>query len=184
MLSDILVRYLEFYPKELQQLKLLRQQIGNNEFLDDRRNFTGHVTAGAIILSADRKRVLLIHHKAYDQWQQPGGHWEKEEASPLDAAKREGEEETGIRLAKNITRDPEFPLVPFDIDSHPVPARPDKDEPPHHHHDFRYVFVTDNYKTNHQVEEVLSTEWTLLDDPKTKIIRRSIKKLRDANIIA
>lgn len=184
MLDDILSRYLEFYPEERQQLELLQQQINADESLDDRRNFKGHITAGAIILSADKKKILLIHHKAYDEWQQPGGHWEKDEASPLEAAKREGEEETGIRLGKNIGLDPKHPLVPLDIDSHPVPARPNKAEPPHYHHDFRYVFLADSYKTDRQVEEVLAAEWVSLDNPKTKRIKRSIKKLRNANIVA
>lgn len=184
MLADILRRYLEFYPEERQQLRLLQQQVNATESLNNRRNFKGHVTASAIILSADKKKILLIHHKAYDEWQQPGGHLEESDADTLEAAKREGEEETGVRLGKNIALDSKYPLMPFDIDSHPVPARPDKSEPPHYHHDFRYVFLCDDYKTDHQAEEVLAAEWTPLDDPKNKRIKRSIKKLRGTNIIA
>ena len=33
------------------------------------------------------------------------------------------------------------PHVPFDINSHPIPANENKKEPAHFHHDFRYLFI-------------------------------------------
>ncbi len=41
------------------------------------------------------KRILLVHHKKYDLWIQPGGHMEKFE-NPVEAVVRETKEETGI----------------------------------------------------------------------------------------
>jgi 8-oxo-dGTP pyrophosphatase MutT (NUDIX family) len=184
MLSAVLKRYLAFYPDERRSLALLREQIKANEKLNNRRNFRGHITASAIILSPDRQKILLIHHKAYNQWQQPGGHWENDEKNPLEAAKREAAEETGLKLGENISLDLKHPLVPFDIDSHAVPARPSKDEPPHAHHDFRYIFLASNLKPNHQVEEVLAADWYGFNDPKAERVKKIIKKLHSANIIA
>jgi 8-oxo-dGTP pyrophosphatase MutT (NUDIX family) len=183
MLAEILARYLEVYPEERQKLKLLQGQLKNGDKLNDRRNFSGHITASGVILSRDKRRILLIHHKAYDQWQQPGGHWEKIDADLLQAAKRESTEETGLELSRYITLDPKQPLVPFDIDTHAVPARPDKDEPPHYHHDFRYVFLSDKVKIKHQPAEVKAAQWVSFEAPETKRVQPIIEKLRTAQII-
>lgn len=55
-----------------------------------------HVTGSAIVVGP--RGVLLLKHKRLGIWLQPGGHIEPGE-SPWDAARREGEEETGLELA-------------------------------------------------------------------------------------
>ena len=64
--------------------------------LYDRKNFVGHLTAGALIVSRQTGCVLLLKHKQLGKWLQPGGHVEASDASVLDAAFREAREETGI----------------------------------------------------------------------------------------
>lgn len=54
-----------------------------------------HVTSSAIVVSDDRRRVLLHKHKRLGMWLQPGGHIEAGE-TPWDAAVRETIEETGL----------------------------------------------------------------------------------------
>jgi 8-oxo-dGTP pyrophosphatase MutT (NUDIX family) len=184
MLAGILDRYLQIYPSERPQLALLRRQIKAAEKLDDRRNFNGHITGSAIVLSSDGKQILFIHHKLFDVWQQPGGHWETDEPDPLEAAKREAEEETGVRLKSYEPLDSSAPLVPFDIDSHEVPARPQKDEPVHYHHDFRYVFTAEKTPLNPQEEEVSAAEWFKVDAPETNRIKRTMAKLKAAGLTA
>lgn len=181
MLADILVRYLEIFPEERHGLALLQKQITDKEPLNDRRNFTGHITASAVILSPDKQQILLIHHKAYGRWQQPGGHWEPSEANPFEAAKREGSEETGLKLGKNLPLDLKNPSVPVMIDSHPVPARPAKNEPPHYHHDFLYVFLAEDMIPKHQATEVNAAEWFRFDDPKAQNVQKVTKKLQRKN---
>lgn len=44
-------------------------------------------------------------------------------------------------------------MIPIDIDTHPIPDNPKKQEPSHFHHDFRYVFFLD-----HQQEIALQLE--------------------------
>jgi 8-oxo-dGTP pyrophosphatase MutT (NUDIX family) len=54
-----------------------------------------HVTGSAIVVGA--RGVLLHRHKRLGLWLQPGGHLEPGEA-PWNAALREAEEETGLKL--------------------------------------------------------------------------------------
>lgn len=55
------------------------------------------VVAAALIVGKDKKILLIKSHKWGDQYLLPGGHVEPNETI-LDAAKREGEEETGLKL--------------------------------------------------------------------------------------
>ena len=54
-----------------------------------------HVTASAIVVTDDRRRVLLHLHKKMNMWLQPGGHIEPGEL-PWLGALREAVEETGL----------------------------------------------------------------------------------------
>ncbi len=55
-----------------------------------------HLTASALVFAADRRRVLLTHHRKADAWLQFGGHCEPEDPSLWAAAVREVGEESGI----------------------------------------------------------------------------------------
>jgi 8-oxo-dGTP pyrophosphatase MutT (NUDIX family) len=177
-MDDIVSGYIKRFPAEAGRLAQLIEQVDGGEKLNDRRNFNGHVTGSGIVLSPDRQKVLLIYHKLFDRWQQPGGHWETDdEPDPLEAAKREVEEETSIQVAVYLPLDADHPLVPLDIDSHAVPARPQKDELVHIHHDFRYVFIAASEELHHQEAEVSAAAWFPLDAPEAQIIARAISKL-------
>ena len=184
MIDDIVSAYIKLFPDERAKLALLVEQIAAEDVLNNRRNFSGHITGSAIVLSPDKKKVLLIHHKQFNRWMQPGGHWESdEEANPLEAAKREVVEETGVALAENVPVDPTQPLLPLIIDSHLVTARPERDEPAHFHHDFRYVFIAKSETLKHQAAEVNAAAWFDLDAPETDNIRSAITKLQQRKLI-
>lgn len=53
--------------------------------------------ASAYIIDPITKKILLVKHKDYDRWTQPGGHIEDGEI-PEEAAAREAYEETGIKI--------------------------------------------------------------------------------------
>ncbi|GAA1643384.1 NUDIX hydrolase [Saccharothrix algeriensis] len=72
-----------------------------------------HVTASAVIVSADRSRVLLCLHGKHNVWCQVGGHCEPEDGTLAAAALREATEESGIA---GLVVDP----VPADVDVHHV----------------------------------------------------------------
>lgn len=177
-LLAIIEKYLEIFPEEKLELKVLLAQLEAGERLNDRRNFRGHVTASGIVLSPDKSKVLLIHHNFFKLWQQPGGHWEVGEPNPWQAARREVEEETGVKLARQIIWFKKDKTIPLDIDSHRVPARPYKNEPAHQHHDLRYVFSAAQRNTNYQAKEVGGARWYKLDDPMTERVARPLAKLR------
>jgi 8-oxo-dGTP pyrophosphatase MutT (NUDIX family) len=183
MLDGLLKNYLDLFPEERADLKSLLAQLEVGELLNDRRNFHGHITASGIVLSADLTKILLIHHKLFKVWQQPGGHWEAGESSPLVAACREVIEETGIHLAYGVNILPDNPLVPLDINSHEVPARPQKDEPIHRHHDFRYLFIAKDKHLIHQKAEVNGAKWFDLHDPAAMRTGSCIPKLKRLKII-
>jgi 8-oxo-dGTP pyrophosphatase MutT (NUDIX family) len=184
-LQGVLVSYLEIYPEERGDFKILQKQLATDEPLNDRRNFLGHITGSAIVLSPDKTKILLIYHHLFDRWQQPGGHWEgDEDHNPLETSRREAIEETGIRIEDYLPLDTTYPLVPLDIDSHPVPPQPAKDEPAHRHHDMRYVFVAaDETIAVTEREKILDAGWFGFDAPETASVRRVIQKLREQNLV-
>ena len=72
-----------------------------------------HLTASALIVNADRDRVLLCLHGRFNFWVQVGGHCEPEDASLAETALREAREESGL---DDLALLPE----PIDLDVHPV----------------------------------------------------------------
>ncbi len=73
----------------------------------------GHVTASAMLLSADRRSVLLTLHPRVGRWVQLGGHCEPEDLTIAGAALREASEESGIA---DLRIDP----APVHLDIHPI----------------------------------------------------------------
>jgi len=53
--------------------------------------------ASAFIIDPNTLKILLVKHKKFEKWVQPGGHIEENE-TPEEAAVREAFEETGIRV--------------------------------------------------------------------------------------
>ena len=93
----------------------------------------GHITGSCFIVDPATERVLLHHHRRLDRWLQMGGHLEDGE-SAIEAAMREGAEESGLSDLV-LLRD-----SAFDLDVHDIPAA--RGEPVHCHFDIRYVART------------------------------------------
>ena len=93
----------------------------------------GHITGSCFIVDPASRRVLLHHHRRLDRWLQMGGHVEPGE-SAIEAALREGREESGLDDLVLLNDGA------FDIDVHEIPAA--KGEPDHSHFDIRYVART------------------------------------------
>jgi len=94
----------------------------------------GHLTGSAWIVSRDRRRVLLTHHRKLDRWLQLGGHADGD-PDLLAVALREAAEESG--LSGVVAVEPDL----FDLDRHWIPAR--AADPAHWHYDFRFLLEAD-----------------------------------------
>jgi 8-oxo-dGTP pyrophosphatase MutT (NUDIX family) len=142
---------------------LLRRQIASGDDIHSRRTFPGHVTTSAFILDGSGSRILLIHHRSLGRWLQPGGHYEPPD-DPDDSALREAVEETGMN---GLVIEPWHRAsgLPIDIDSHRIPARPDRNEPEHWHHDIRYVVrAMEGSVVRPDLREVHGAQWCDLSE--------------------
>lgn len=71
---------------------------------------TRHFCASVFVIDPDTKKILLVKHKKFDKWVQPGGHIEENE-TPEEAALRETYEETGVKvklLGERFPREDDF----------------------------------------------------------------------------
>lgn len=143
-----------------------------------RSTFTpGHITAAVFILD-ERNRLLLHHHRRLDRWLQMGGHVEPGESS-VEAALREGREESG--LDDLLLEDDEI----FDLDVHPIPAG--KGEPDHLHYDVRYLARTRTpERINADVAESHALRWFTLAEAAgrfdgagaDRVLQKVVRRLR------
>ena len=182
---EIVEDYLKIFPNETEKLAMLRERLLHEEVFNHRKSFNGHGTGAAIVLSPDKKKILLIHHRGLDKWMQPGGHWDPEDPNPWMVALREAEEETGVGIAQALHIDPDQPHIPLDIDSHHIPANEAKDEPEHYHHDFRYAFVASSEAVTAQEREIVNIAWVPVDAEDSRLIEvwSPLAKLRERKII-
>ncbi|NLM62878.1 MAG: NUDIX domain-containing protein [Mollicutes bacterium] len=56
-----------------------------------------HFCASVFVVNPENKKILLVHHKKFNKWVQPGGHIEDNEI-PEETALREVYEETGVKV--------------------------------------------------------------------------------------
>ncbi|MEV7196771.1 NUDIX domain-containing protein [Streptomyces sp. NPDC093510] len=151
--------YLAEHPDEKDSLSALVETIDQaGDMIASRKEFRGHVTAGAALLRPDG-RVLTIEHRTLRKWLLPGGHVEDSDTTLVDAALRELHEEAGI-APERVEPDSGLPLH---IDVHSIPANPGKGEPQHLHFDFRYLFRTTVDLVELQEEEVTAYSWQFAD---------------------
>jgi 8-oxo-dGTP pyrophosphatase MutT (NUDIX family) len=125
----------------------------------ERSNGCGHFTGSSLIVDDLAKSVLLVHHKKYDKWVQPGGHCDGV-TDPFFTAWQESYQEAGLRDIRPVA-----PWVIADINVEVVPAY--RDVPAHLHFDIRYVLRAD------------SREKPVVSDESNDVIWVKVEKLRD-----
>ena len=180
--EETLKRYLHTFPSEESRFSLLKTQLQNAENLGTRKNFNGHMTASAYLLSEGK--CLMIHHIALDKRLAPWGHWEEGDGELFHTAQRELIEETGLQNVALHNWHKEHHGIPLDIDTHAIPYSEKKQEPAHFHHDFRFVFVlTGEQKLTLQREEVADfgrkAYDTLPEDASSLLIKKKLLQIKE-----
>ncbi len=109
-----------------------------------------HLTASVLVMTDDGERVLLTHHARLRRWLQTGGHLEDADQTLVDAALREGREETGVA---SLTVVGHGPLL---LDLHTVDC---KTPGALRHLDVQYLAVTAASAVPVVSEESLDVRW-------------------------
>lgn len=134
-LKRLLSRHTPTDAKEVRDLSLLLESAAKLEAPFSRAQPGAHFTGSAVVVSADGRRVLLLHHAKLNRWLQPGGHAEPaDDGELLRTALREAREETALEVEPW----PGAP-VPLDVDAHEIPPR--RDVGAHLHLDVRFLLA-------------------------------------------
>jgi 8-oxo-dGTP pyrophosphatase MutT (NUDIX family) len=116
--------------------------------------FPDHITAGALIVSADRSHVLLTLHAKANAWFHMGGHCEDTDVTLAGAALREAVEESGVA---GLRLDP----VPVQLDRHDVPFCGDRGTV--RHLDVRFLALAPEGADHAVSEESIDVRWWPVD---------------------
>jgi hypothetical protein len=131
-LLEKLANYGKTYPKEQHIVDNFISFVTKNpERCVLRENLVGHLTASSFVLSLDKSKVLLTHHKKLNLWLQLGGHTDGD-IDVLGVAIKESIEESGIDDFE-VLLDGEI----FDIGIRDVPEH--KGVPQHVHYDIVFL---------------------------------------------
>jgi 8-oxo-dGTP pyrophosphatase MutT (NUDIX family) len=177
-LLEMLARYRAAFPLEAPVVDRICALVQSHADCFERTCRPGHITAAAWILSADRRRALLTHHRKLNRWLQLGGHadgqWQVEEA-----ALREAREESGLAALAIVPIN--GTLMPFDVDVHEIPARYDDAgkliEDAHEHHDVRFLFVVHGDEQLHVSDESHEIAWLTPDQVVEKTDEESVLRM-------
>jgi 8-oxo-dGTP pyrophosphatase MutT (NUDIX family) len=163
IICQTLQGYFFYFPKDKERLTLLYSQWQKNDSLENRRNFRGHITGSGFVVH--QNKILLIFHKQFQIFLQPGGHYEEDES--LEAcARREVREETGLEVIPHIWHEKNN-NIPLYIDTHPIPSSEKKNEKAHFHHDHLFLYSIKNaQEIALQREEVEGYKWISFEELK------------------
>lgn len=135
-LLNMLKNYHTHYMEEVAYVRRAIAYIEQNEDVFERAALV-HVTASAWVVSPDRQKVLLMHHRKYGHWFQLGGHTDGD-TDVIRVALKECAEETGLDPSQLTLINTEI----FDVDMHDVPRIGQVQA--HGHIDIRFVIEIDD----------------------------------------
>lgn len=145
--QDLLNKLAAYHPVDEADedcLKRFIRFVENEPDCFERSLKIGHITGAAWLVDASRNKVLLTHHRKLGSWMQLGGHADGN-SDTLAVAMQEALEESGIEELRPLS------AGIFDLDIHPIPARPG--EPEHLHYDVRFaveVTGSEEYTVSHE----------------------------------
>lgn len=130
----------QYQTRFLDEAGYIRRAVGfveQHEEIFFRELEHAHVTGSAWVVSPDRERVLMLHHRKLDKWYQPGGHADGD-TDVRRVAMRETAEETGVNPEHVRLLDEAV----FDVDIHTIPHS--HEAPRHEHIDIRFLVEIDD----------------------------------------
>ncbi len=160
-LLKILDDYLLLFPEEKERQSRILDYLKKSKDKDiiDWNNFKGHIVAGGFIYAKEEHKFLVLFHKDLKMFLYPGGHVNDNEKKPLQTAKREIIEETGLNRFKQLKLS-ENEQIPIDIDTHLIEYNERLNLPEHYHFDFRYLFIVDKIsRIKIEQNELSSYKW-------------------------
>jgi 8-oxo-dGTP pyrophosphatase MutT (NUDIX family) len=159
--ADALATLTSWRAPDERQDRLRRSYVDHLEAHPDamlRTCHPAHLTAGALVLSADHARVLLTLHAKAHRWFHLGGHCEGHDETLADAALREAAEESGIN---DLQLDP----CPIHLDEHVVTFCGPQGRVSHL--DVRFVAVAPEGAEPVTSEESIEVRWWPVDSMPT-----------------
>jgi 8-oxo-dGTP pyrophosphatase MutT (NUDIX family) len=135
--------------------------------LADRTTAPGHLTGSALVVDADRQRVLLLLHRKLGRWLQPGGHADGDHEL-AGVALREATEETGIAGLRVLV-----PAV--DVDVHSVDHGDALGR--HLHLDLRFVVLAPPGAVEDPNHESIDHRWVTWDELPDAVDEEGILRL-------
>jgi hypothetical protein len=148
---SIVASFVPRFPEQAVALQSILEFVDRHPDALLRSCAVGHLTASALIVSSDRQRALLMHHRKVGRWLQTGGHADGEGDLRL-VATNEAAEESGIEGL--VVTD-----APVDLDVHRFVA---PGEATHLHHDVRYMAAAPEGAVEVANEESLGLRWFTL----------------------
>ncbi|KRF14127.1 NUDIX hydrolase [Nocardioides sp. Soil797] len=157
MHDDALAVLRAWTPPDADQDRLRRRYVHHLEQNADgmlRSCLPDHVTAGALVLSADGTEALLNLHGKARQWFAFGGHCELDDTTLAGVAHREALEESGLARL-------DFDPSPVQLNEHDVPFCDPRGTVAHL--DVRFVAVAPPGAEHRVSDESLDVRWWPLD---------------------
>jgi len=172
-LGLLIEKYIYAYPHEKAPYDMLNFY-KTERAVFSKRNKKGHFTGSGWIVSPDKRKILMTHHKIINKWLQLGGHADGE-GDLLKVALRESIEESGFREIKVLNE------TIFDLDIHKIQKT--GPETSHFHYDVRFLLEADPNKESIVVsDESYDVAWIPIEgvlelNPETSI-HRMIEKTK------
>jgi len=177
-LLEMLACYRHAFPAEAEVVDRITALVEAHADCFERTCRPGHLTGAAWIVSADRRRCLLAHHRKLDRWLQLGGHadgqWQIEEV-----ALREAREESGMSAFEMLSIAGD--RIPLDVDVHAIPPRYDAEgrlvEDAHEHHDIRFLLIAHDGQPLRASDESHDVAWFTPDEVRERTDEPSVLRM-------
>jgi ADP-ribose pyrophosphatase YjhB (NUDIX family) len=168
--------------EEVDRVECFKSFVSSTQDCFLRSHQVGHITGSALVVNSNLTKVLLTHHRKLGMWLQLGGHADGHHLVH-EVAMTEAMEESGLSnlsflsyewdlFQQNVSR----PL-PFDLDSHVIPANAKDGE--HIHYDVRYLIVADHETAPIVSHESHDVRWFTIPEARHLTQERSMHRQFD-----